>query len=148
MASAAAVRHSLPSLTQDKRRSAAKWRALDVTWNRVILVCRQQHVLGDVDLDAMAFTNRDRRRNVDELVEHVRARLREAGSDAGFISFTARDVVSGIVVCGVGCARDNPQRDGRTEYLEVVAVGLVFQAGISDLVETVELVEINGVAIR
>ena len=57
-------------------------------------------------------------------------------------------VVALVEIGGLGCAGDDAQRDRRAEYLDVVVVDLVLEAGGSGLIETVELVEIDGVAIR
>ena len=48
----------------------------------MVLVGGQQHVLRDVDLDAMAFADRDRGLNIDELVEHRRTGRGKAGGQA------------------------------------------------------------------
>ena len=68
--------------------------ASDYPGMSMVLVGGQQHVLGDVDLDPVAFADGDGRRDVDEAVEHVRARLRKARSDAGLIGFRTRLVVA------------------------------------------------------
>ena len=46
--------------------------------DRVVVVCRQEHVLREVDLDAMSLPNRDRGRDLNEPVEHSGCRLRNA----------------------------------------------------------------------
>ena len=43
---------------------------------------------------------------------------------------------------------NDTQRDRGSEDLEVVIVDLIFQTFLADLIETVELVEIDGVTVR
>src|SRR5258708_26095705 len=117
------------------------------TRNRVVLIRRQQQVLRDVDIDPVACADGDGGWDIDEAVEHMRAGPRKARSDTGFIGFASRFVVALISVRGLGCARDNAQRNRSSEYLDIVVVDLVLEAGGSGLIETVELVEIDGVAV-
>ncbi len=67
-------------------------------------------------------------------------------SDALAICFRAGFVVAAVRrgLCRTG---DDAECDRRAEDFEVVVVGLILQPGIADLIETVELVEIDGVAI-
>src|ERR1700679_114112 len=95
----------------------------------------------------MTFPDRDRRWDIDEAVEYIRTGLRETRSDAGLVGFTPRFVVALIGVRGLGGAGDDAESNRGSEDLEIVVVHLVFQSGSSSLVETVELVEIYGVAI-
>src|ERR1700733_1923248 len=127
--------------------AGVRW-GLEVAGHGVVLIRRKEHVLRDVDLDAVAFADRDGGWNVDEAVENVGARLREAGSDTGFVRLGAGFVKAFVEIGDLGCTGDDTQRDRRAEDLDIVVVDLVLQAGIPDLIETVELVEIDGVAIR
>ena len=116
--------------------------------NIVITIGRQQHVLGEVHLDSMPFPNRDRRWNLNEAVEDgtrtlgyssgcsIGKRLRSAGGDGA----AAR--------CDLAGSRDDSKRDRCPEDLKVVVVDFVLEPLLSNLVESVELVEIDGVTVR
>ena len=43
---------------------------------------------------------------------------------------------------------DRANRDGCAKYLQVVMIDFVLETGFADLVQTLELVKINGVAVR
>ncbi len=110
----------------------------------MVFVCGQQHVLGDVDLDAVALKDGVGGQDIDEAVEHVRARLREAGCDALTVGVRAALVIA-AVRCGLGSASDDAESNGCSEDFEIVVVDLAFDTRFPGLIETLELIEIDGV---
>ncbi len=117
----------------------------------MVLVGGQKHVLGDVDLDAMPLEDRVSGHDVDEAVEHVRTRLREAGSDALTVGIRASLVVT-AVGRGLSSTSDNPKGNAGSEYLGIVVVDLAFDAGFTRLIEAWNLSRsteyLSGISIR
>ena len=114
----------------------------------MVLVCREKQILAEINLHPMPFPNRDRWWYLNETVEDgtrtlgyssgcsIGKRLRSAGGDGA----AARRDLAG--------SRDDSQRDRCPEDLQVVVVDFVLEPLLSDLVQSVELVEIDGVTVR
>ena len=104
------------------------------------LVCRDEEVAGEIDLYPVPLPDRDRRKDVEEAVEHARRRLTEALGDSGTIGVRARLSESLIRVAETE-ARDGAEGEAGSEDARVVMVDLVLESGLADLVEALELVE-------
>jgi len=115
---------------------------LEIARNRVGVICREKHVLRDVNLDPMAFPDGDGGWMLMKRSSTLALDCDRHRSDAGFIGFASGFVVALIVVRRLGCARDNAKCNRRAEYLGIVVVDFVFESSGSGLVETVELVAI------
>src|SRR5713226_6824813 len=116
--------------------------------NSVVRVRRKKQVLREIHFHAMSFPNRDRGRYLNEAVKDSGRRLRNIvrspvgeclGAARGNGAPTLRDLA---------CSSDHTQSYRGAEDLKVVIVYLVLQSSLTDLVEAVELVEIDGVAVR
>lgn len=96
----------------------------------------------------MSLPNGDRGRDLNEPIEHCGCRLRDTGCGAvcECLRTTCRDSpAAGFNLAGPG---DNTQGNRCSEYFEIMVVDLVLQSFGSGLIESLELVEINRVAIR
>src|SRR5665213_2637426 len=114
----------------------------------VVLVSRQEHVLGEIDLYAMPLPDRDGRGNLDELVKDGRGRLRHAGRCTVGKGLWAGTVETRSALADLRGPGDHSERNRGSEDLQIVIVDLVFQTLLTNLVEAVELVEVNAVPVR
>ena len=86
--------------------------------NGVVLVRRQEHILREVDLDAVALADRDGRRNLNEAVKNRGCRLRNARSGPGRECLGAARRNCSAALLDFACAGDDSQGNGSTEDLQ------------------------------
>ena len=107
----------------------------------------KKQVLREIDFHAMSFPNRDRGWYLNEAVKDSGRRLRNTpcgpvgkclGATRGNGAATLRDLAR---------SGNHTQSDRGAEDLKVVVVYLVLQSFLTDLIETLELVEIDGVTV-
>jgi len=114
----------------------------------VVGVGRQKQVLREIHFHAMSLPDRDGGRNLHESVKDSVRRLRDAGrGSVGERLGTVRGD-GAAALRDLACPGNHAQSDRSTEDFKVVIVYLVLKPFLSDLVEPVELVEIDGVTIR
>src|ERR1039458_5931374 len=96
----------------------------------------------------MSLSDRDRGRYLYEAVKDRSGRLRNtARRPVGECLGTARGD-GAATLSDLACSGNDTQSDRGAENLKVMIIDLVFQPFLSDLVEALELIEIDGVAIR
>ena len=114
----------------------------------MVRVRRKKQVLREIDFYAVALPNRDSRRYLYEAIKDRGRRLRNtARSPVGECLGTARGD-GAATLSDLARSGNHTQSDRGAENLKVMIVDLVFQPFLSDLIETLELVEIDGVTIR
>src|SRR5258708_11885152 len=112
----------------------------------VVVVIGQSEIARKVDFDSMALADRDRRKNVEELVQNLRGRLGHASrkSLTHAVGAGCRDGVAGS---GFRDGSQNTDGERDAEDAQVVVVDLIAQPRVADLVEAFELVEADGKAV-
>src|SRR5580700_4014671 len=122
--------------------------SLERLQNSVVRVRRKNQVLRKVHFHTVALPNRDGRRYLHEAVNDRGRGLRNAGRSP------VRECL-GTARCNRAATLGNFARSGNhaqgyrsTEDLKVVVVYLILHPFLSDLIETLELVEVDGVAVR
>ena len=90
----------------------------------------------------MALPNRDGREEVQKAIEDARARLRDAGGRALAIRVERRGVEADAAL-PLREAGDGPEGERDAEDLRVVAIDLIAQAEIADLIQAVEVVQVD-----
>src|ERR1700693_5916045 len=96
----------------------------------------------------MALANRDGGRYLDEEVKDRGCRLRNtARCPVGECLGTTR-CNGAATLRDLACSSNHTQSDRGDENLEVVVVDLIFESFLSDLIESLELIEIDGVTVR
>ena len=112
----------------------------------MIRVVGQREVARQVDLDAVPLADGHRRQDVEKVVEDLRGGLRSALRESLAHEVGAgRGQRAGGASYGDGTDRANRERG--TEDAKVMVVDLVTKPGISNLVETMEMVEARGISI-
>src|SRR5580704_3616255 len=115
--------------------------------NSVVRVRRKKQVLREIHFHAVSLSDRDGGRYLHEAIKDRGGRLRNTARSPGgeCLGTASRD--------GAATLRDlarpgnHTQSYRGTKDLEVVIVDLIFQSFLSDLIQTLELVEIDGVAV-
>ena len=111
----------------------------------MIRVRRKKQVLREIHFHAMALSYCDGGRYLYEAVNDRGRRLRNtARSPIGECLGTARGN-GAATLSDLARSGNYTQSDRGAENLKVMIVDLVFQPFLSDLIETLELVEIDGV---
>jgi len=100
-------------------------------------VRRQPKVLHQVDLDSVSLANRYGGRDVEKTIKNLSGTASKLGSSAikGFFELSLRN------------SSEETEGDRNPKDLEVVVVDLVLKASVTELVEALELVEVNGISI-
>jgi len=111
----------------------------------VVRVSRKKHILREIHFHAVPLPNRDRGRYLHEAVKNGAGRLRDTGRSAVGERLGAAGGDCPAALRNLACSGNNAQSDRSAEDFKVVVVDLVLQPFLSDLVETVKLVEIDGV---
>ena len=113
----------------------------------MVRVRRKKQVLREIHFHAVALPNRDGGRYLYEAVKDRGGRLRNtARSPIGECLGTARGD-GAATLRDLACSSNHTQSYRGAEDLEVVVVDLIFQPFLSDLVEALELIEIDGVTV-
>src|SRR5580704_15257274 len=113
----------------------------------VVVVVRQCEIARKIDLHTVSLPDGHRGHDVQELVEDLRR-----GLSGALRKSLPHQVGTGCVKGACysafrdGSYRSDRQRD--TEDPQVVVIDLVPQARVADLVEALELVEADGIAVR
>src|ERR1700737_1760868 len=95
----------------------------------------------------MALADCDRWQNVEELVQNLRGRLSHA-SRKSLTHDVCAGCREGAARSGFGDGSQNTDGERDAEDAQVVVVHLIAQPGVADLVETFELVEVDGETVR
>src|ERR1035438_8588450 len=122
--------------------------SLKTLWNGVVGIRGKKHVLRKIHFHAVSLPNRDSGRNLNEAVKNRRGGLRNTGCRAGRECLGATRCNSPASLRDLTGSGDDTQSDRGAEDLKIVVVDLVPQSFLSDLVEPVELVEIDGITVR
>ena len=114
----------------------------------MIRVRRKKQVLREIHFHAVTLPDRDGGRYLYEAVKDSGRRLRNtARSPVRECLGTARGNRA-ATLSDLACPSNHTQSDRGAEDLEVVVVDLIFQSFLSDLIETLKLIEIDGVTVR
>src|SRR5271156_5028513 len=112
----------------------------------VVVVIGQREIAREIDLDSVAFADGHRGHDVEELVEDLRRRLGGACSES-----LAHEVKTGCVerpgCSGLGNSSESADRQRYSEDAEIMVVDLIPQASVADLVESLELIEADGISV-
>ena len=116
----------------------------------MLCVIRDEKVLREINLHAVAFSNGYRGEQVQEPVQNVRGRLREARGHALAVGirWSQRQTETARIGPCLSQSSDCTDCYGRSENLQVVMVDLILEAGLTDLVQALELIEINRIPVR
>ena len=111
----------------------------------MVRIRRKKQVLREIHFHAVALSNCDGGRYLYEAIKDRGRRLRNTprrpvGERLGTARRNGAATLSDLAGSG-----NHTQCDRGAEDLEVVVVNFIFQPFLSDLVETLELVEIDGV---
>src|SRR5580698_4780336 len=116
--------------------------------NRVVFICRQEHVLREVDFYAMTFSDCDRRRYLHKAIHNCGCRLGNRRRGAIGEDLGTGAAINTAPLRNLGSSGDHAESDGGAENLEVMVIYFVFQPLFADLIKTMKLVEINRITIR
>ena len=116
----------------------------------MLCVIRDEKVLREINLHAVAFSNGYRGEQVQEPVQNVRGRLREARGHALAVGirWSQRQTETARIGPGLSQSSDCADCYGRSKNLQVVMVDLILEAGLTDLVQALKLIEINRIRRR
>src|ERR1019366_3859640 len=119
--------------------------SLKALWNGVVGVRRQKQILRKVDFYAMALPNRDGGWYLQEAVKNAGRGLGDAGRSSVGKCLRAAGGDGAAALHDLAGTGNDTQSDRGAEDFQVMVVDLIFQPFLADLVETVKLVEIDGV---
>src|ERR1017187_17237 len=122
--------------------------SLETLWNGVVGIRGKEHVLREVHFHAVSLPNRDGGRNLYEAVKDRCGGLRNTARRPVCECLGATRCNGPASLRDLTGSGDHTQGDRGAEDLKVVIVDLVLQPFLSDLVEAVKLIKINGITIR
>jgi len=114
----------------------------------VVGVRRKKQVLREIHFHAMALPDRDGGRYLYEAIKDSGGRLRNTAHGAVRECLGAVRCNGAATLSDLACSDNHAQSDRRAEDLKVVVVDLILEPFLSNLIEALELVEIDGVAVR
>ena len=112
----------------------------------MVVVIGQREIAREIDFDSVAFPDSHRGHDVEKLLEDLRRRLRGALRES-----LAHEVGAGRVEGTSGSrfrnGSESANRQRHSEDAEIVVVDLIPQPGVADLVESLELIEADGISV-
>ena len=114
----------------------------------MVRVRRKKQVLREIHFHAVALPDRDGGRYLHEAIKDSGRRLRNTARGPGGERLRTARRDGAATLRDLARSGNHTQSDRGAEDLEVVVVDLIFQSFLSDLIETLELVEIDRVTVR
>src|SRR5262249_4147149 len=119
---------------------------LEIGRHFVVVVIGHREIAGEIDFYAMAFADCHRGQDVEKFIENLRRGLRCARGKS-----LLHEVAPRGVECPSGArlayGSKRSERQGHSEDAQIVVVDLVSEPSITDLIEPLELVKADGIAV-
>src|ERR1035438_3959732 len=112
--------------------------------NSVVRVRRKKQVLREIHFHAVALPNRDGGGYLYEAVKDSGGRLRNTARSPVRECLGSARCNGPATLSDLACSGNHAQGDRRAEDLKVVVVDLILEPCLSNLIEALELVEIDG----